>query len=62
MRKSLKKFLKQCNRLGYSPVVKRAPNWVVTFDRMVIVYVDDTRRQIWMLKKYDSRTDTMADA
>lgn len=62
MRRNLKKFLKQCHRLGYVPVVKRAPDWVVTFDRMVVVFFDKSRQGIRAVHLYDSRTDELRSA
>lgn len=59
MRKNLKKFLRQCNRLGYPPVVRPAPVDAVTFDRIVVAFLDETRREIRTVSFYDSKTDTL---
>jgi hypothetical protein len=59
MRAALKKFLKQCKRLKYSPVVKLAPTWIHTFDRIVVVYVDVKRSSILNVYAYDTKTDEL---
>jgi len=59
MSKSLKKILKSYHRLGYQPVVKRAPKDAVSFDRMVVVFFKlkgMKERDIFVLLFYNTKT------
>ncbi len=48
----LKKTLRSFYRLGYRPVVKRAPKDAVTFDRLIVVF---NKNDIYRVLLYNSR-------
>ncbi len=62
MNKPLKKILRSYHRLGYQPVVKRAPKDAVRFDRMIVVFFKlkgMTERDIFVVLLYDTKTETI---
>ncbi len=59
MNKPLKRILKSYHRLGYQPVVKRAPKGASSFDRMIIVFFQlkgMEERDIFAVLFYNTKT------
>lgn len=54
---ALERKLDSIRRLGGFPVVKSAPEGAVTFDRMVIVYLDVALKRLYQVHFYDTRTE-----
>lgn len=52
----LERKLDSIRRLGGHPVVKPAPAGAITFDRMVIVYLDDKYKRLYQVHFYDTQT------
>lgn len=54
MNKSLDRILRSYSRLGYTTSVVDAPKEAVTFDKMVVVYLENN---IHSLLLYDTKTE-----
>jgi hypothetical protein len=53
---TLERKLNSIKRLGAFPVVKEAPKGAVTFDTMVVVYLDEKHKRLYQVHFYDTKT------
>ncbi len=49
--------LDSIRRLGGFPVVKDAPEGAISFDKMVIVYLDEACKRLYQVHFYDTKTN-----
>ena len=57
MTEKLEKRLKEIKRFGMHPDVVPAPTGAVTFDRMIVVYLDEARKRLYQVFFYNTVTD-----
>lgn len=58
MKPNLQREIDAWTEAEYPTEVVPAPTWSTTADQMLIVYLDDTKRAIRRVSRYDSKTDT----
>lgn len=56
MNEALERKLSSIKRLGAFPVVKEAPKGAITFDTMVVVYLDKDYKRLYQVHFYDTKT------
>ncbi len=53
---NLERKLDQIRNAGLTPVVVPAPTGAITFDRMVVVYIDKACKRLYQVHFYDTKT------